>query len=209
MVAEPYVTTPLSHLEPLLSWCSTVLSLLWAWIFALASIYLVWLHSAPLATACTHPSLHLWYGVTSCHHCRVSIPRFYVGGDLKFPNLSMIPPAGINCAIACCHNQNSLRGGGYFGNGKVDHCSPSPLGFRYFLSKYFPDAPKTSDKNKTCWCTRNLLSRRRSSVECPLRFNSIIIHLSLFLGCSGGILQTSTVIPNISTLSLISNRSNV
>ena len=71
----------------------------------------------------------------------------------------------------------------------MDHCSPSPLCFRYFLSKDFPDAPKTSDKNKTCWCTRTLLSRRRSSVKCPLRFNSIIIHLYLFIGCSSGILK--------------------
>ena len=133
------------------------------------------------------------YSLSSLHS------QILCGGALKFPSLSMIPPAGINCAIACCHNRKSLRGGFYFGNRKVNHCSPSPLGFRYFLSKDFPDAPKTSDKNKTCWCTRTLLSPRRSSVECPLRFNSIIIHLSLFLGCSIEILKTSTVIPNLST----------
>ena len=125
------------------------------------------------------------------------------GGALKFPSLSTIPHAGISCAIACCHNRKSLRGGFSFGNQKIDHCSPSPLCFRYFLSKDFPDAPKTSDRNKTCWCTRTLLSRRRSSVECPLRFNYIIIHFSLFLGCSSGILQTFTVILNISTFSQI------
>ena len=125
--------------------------------------------------------------------------QVFCGGALKFHSLFMILPAVISCAIYCCHNRKSLRGGFSFGNQKVDHCSPSPLCFRHFLSKDFPDAPKTSDKDKTCWCTRNLLSRRRSSVKCPLRFNSIIIHLSLFLGCSSGILQIPTIIPNLST----------
>ena len=123
------------------------------------------------------------------------------GGALKFPSLSIIPPAGISCAIVCCHNQKSLRGGFSFGSRKIDHCSPTPLCFRYFLSKDFTDATKTSDKNKTCWCTRILLSRRRSSVKCPLLFNYIIIHLSPFLGWSRGILKTSTDILNTSTFS--------
>ena len=123
------------------------------------------------------------------------------GGALKFPSMYIIPPARISCAISCCHNRKSLRGGFYFGNWKVDQFSPTPFCFRYFLYKEFPDAHKTSDKNNNCCCTCNLLSWRRSSVECPLRFNSIIIHLSPFLGWSRGILQTSTVIPNISTFS--------
>ena len=122
-------------------------------------------------------------------------------GTFKFPSLSMITLSSINCVIACCHNRKHLCGGFYFGNQKVDHFSPSPLCFRYFLSKDFPDSPKISDKNKTCCCTLTILIWRRSSVECPLRFNSIIIHLSLFLGCSSGIFQTSTVIPKISTFS--------
>ena len=78
-MADPYVTAPLSQLEPLLLWCTTFLPLLWAWLFILASICLVRLHRALLTTACTRPLPHLWYVVTSCPHCRVSIPRFYVG----------------------------------------------------------------------------------------------------------------------------------
>ena len=182
------MTTPLSLLEPLLLWCSTILHFLWACIFALASISLVWLHSALLTRACSN----LVSSLSSLHS------HILFGGALKFPSLSMIPPARISCAISCCHNRKSLRGF-FFGNQKVDHCSPLPLCFKYFLSKDFPDSPKTSNKNNTCWCTFNILSWRRSSVKYPLRFNSIIIHLSLFLGCSSEILQTSTVIQNLST----------
>ena len=135
------------------------------------------------------------YSLSSLHS------HILCGGDLKLPSVCIILPARIICEIVCCHNQKSLRGGFSFGNRKLDHCSPTPLCFRYFLSKNFPDTPKTSDKNKTCWCTGTLLSRCRYFVECPLLFNSIIVHLSLFLGCSSGILQTSAVIPNISTFS--------
>ena len=77
--ADPYVKTPLSQLEPLLLLCITVLPLLWEWLFTIASIGLVWLHSALFATVCTRASPPLQYVVTSCPHCRVSIPRFYAG----------------------------------------------------------------------------------------------------------------------------------
>ena len=86
------VISVLSHTDPLLLFCSTVLPLLWECLFILAPIGLVWLHSALLATACTRPLPHLLYVVTSCPHCWVSIPRFYVGvpwSSLVCPWLSL------------------------------------------------------------------------------------------------------------------------
>ena len=124
-------------------------------------------------------------------------------GSLKLPSISIIPPARINCVIIYFHNWQSLRGDLSFGNIKVDHFSPTPLCFKYFLSRDFPEAPGTSENNNTCWCTRTLLSRRILSVEYPTGLNSTIIHLSPSLGRSRGILYTLTVIPDISTFSHI------
>ena len=120
-------------------------------------------------------------------------------GYLKLPSLSIILPDGITCVIACCHNQKSLRVCLSFGNIKVDHCSPTPHYFKSFMSRDFPEAPSTSDKNNTCWCRRNVLTLQILSFEYPTRLNYIIINLSPSLGWSRGILHISTVISNIST----------
>ena len=70
-----------------------------------------------LYTSITSPLIcsNLGYSLSSIHS------HILCGGALKFPSLSIIPPSGISCAIACCHNRKSLHGGFSFGNLKVDH----------------------------------------------------------------------------------------